>query len=120
MGNFERAEEIFEQLGEQSLSNKLLKYTAGEKFAKAGLCRLARNPQDSSGVLQKITEWEETCPAFAGSRESKWLTKMAEACQKQDVDEFNEAIRVYQLAKLPKWEEDILSNIRGRIGPDLR
>ena len=115
LGDFERAEQIFEQLGEQSLSNKLLKYTACEKFTRAGLCRLARNPKDGDGMLQKIEEWKETCPAFADSRECTWLEQMAKACQKEDIDEFNEATRVYELTMLPKWEEEILKAIRKRM-----
>ena len=121
LGNFDRAEEIFERLGEESLSNKLLKYTACEHFAKAGLCRLASNPQGGDSVLQKIGGWQETSPAFAESRECTWLIKMAEACKKEDLDEFNEAIRTYEsVTRLSKWEEDILKRIRRHIGPDLR
>lgn len=121
LGDFERAEQIFEQLGEQSLSNKLLKYTACEHFAKAGICRIAKNPQDGDTVLQKIAEWQEISPAFAESRECTWIIKMAEACKKEDLDEFNDAIRTYQsVTRLSKWEEDILRRIRKNLGPDLR
>ena len=121
LGDFERAEQIFEQLGESSLSNKLLKYTACEHFARAGLCRLASKPQDGDGLLKKIAEWKESSPAFAESRECTWLIRMADACQKESLDDLNEAVRTYEsVTRLSKWEENLLKRIRKHIGPDLR
>uniref|UniRef100_A0A2L2YLG1 Beta-soluble NSF attachment protein n=2 Tax=Parasteatoda tepidariorum TaxID=114398 RepID=A0A2L2YLG1_PARTP len=121
LGQYQRAEEIFVQLGTEALNNKLLKYTACEHFAKAGLCYLVANPQDGDGLLGKIAEMRETSPAFDESRECVWLIKMAEAVKKDDVDAFNDAIRSYEsVTRLTSWHNDLLKNIRRNLGPDLR
>ncbi|XP_035204535.1 beta-soluble NSF attachment protein-like [Stegodyphus dumicola] len=121
LGDLQRAEEIFEKLGNESFSNKLLKYTACENFSKAGLCRLTRNPQDGDGLIQKVMEWQEASPAFGESREFTWLIRMAEAAKNEDVDAFNEAIRSYEsIKRLTDWENNLLKKVRKNLGPDLR
>ncbi|KAG8187280.1 hypothetical protein JTE90_019169 [Oedothorax gibbosus] len=123
LGDFKRAEELFVQLGDASVNNKLLKYTATEHFMRAGLCHLTSNPQDHAGLRQKVEEWCDTSPAFSASREKSWLMQIADAAQKTDVDAFNESIRSYEsVSRLADWEQSLLKRIRKVLaaGPDLR
>ncbi|XP_054711601.1 alpha-soluble NSF attachment protein-like [Uloborus diversus] len=121
LGDYARAEEIFENQGEAALSNKLLKYTACENYTKAGLCRLASNPQDGEALITKTHEWRESSPAFGDSREFGFLNKLAEAIKAEDLDAFNEAVRWYEsVTRLGAWENELLKRIRKNVGPDLR
>ncbi|GIX85982.1 alpha-soluble NSF attachment protein [Caerostris extrusa] len=120
LGDYNRAKELYEQLGTEALNNTLLKYTANEHFAKAGLCHLASNPQDGKGLLQKMEEWKDTNPSFEGSRESIFLSKLGQAVMKEDLDEFNEAIRSHEsISRLSDGDNAILKSIRKTFGTDL-
>ncbi|KAF8787996.1 beta-soluble NSF attachment protein-like [Argiope bruennichi] len=121
LGDYDRARKLFEEIGTEALNNSLLKYTANENYTKAGLCILANNPQDGKGLQEKIEEWKDTNPSFPGSRECNFLSKLALAVIKDDVDEFNEAIRSHEsISRLSDWDNALLKTIRKNLGPDLR
>ncbi|GFY75236.1 alpha-soluble NSF attachment protein [Trichonephila inaurata madagascariensis] len=121
LGEYDRAKEIFEELGTEALNNTLLKYTANENYAKAGLCILAANPSDGNALLSKVEEWKDTNPSFEGSRECIFLIKLGQAVGKDDVDAFNEAIRSHEsISRLADWDHALLKTVRKNLGPDLR
>ncbi|MGH0153852.1 UNVERIFIED_CONTAM: hypothetical protein FKN15_034303 [Acipenser sinensis] len=71
---YQKAIEIYEQVGTNTMDNPLLKYSAKEYFFKAALCHFIVDELNAKLAVEK---YEEMFPAFADSRECK-LVKVKE------------------------------------------
>ncbi|KAL2305632.1 hypothetical protein Nmel_003514 [Mimus melanotis] len=78
---YQKAIEIYEQVGTNTMDNPLLKYSAKEYFFKAALCHFIVDELNAKLALEK---YEEMFPAFTDSRECKLLKKLLEAHEEQN------------------------------------
>jgi len=67
---YQKAIEIYEQVGANTMDNPLLKYSAKDYFFKAALCHFIVDELNAKLALEK---YEEMFPAFTDSRECKLL-----------------------------------------------
>ncbi|NXI68633.1 SNAA protein, partial [Anseranas semipalmata] len=65
---YQKAVEIYEQVGTSAMDSPLLKYSAKEYFFKAALCHFCIDMLNAKLAVQK---YEEMFPAFTDSRECK-------------------------------------------------
>uniref|UniRef100_A0A3B5PP64 N-ethylmaleimide-sensitive factor attachment protein, beta b n=1 Tax=Xiphophorus maculatus TaxID=8083 RepID=A0A3B5PP64_XIPMA len=86
---YQKAIEIYEQVGANTMDNPLLKYSAKEYFFKASLCHFIVDELNAKIAVEK---YEEMFPAFSDSRECKLLKKLLEAHEEQNSEAFTEAV----------------------------
>ncbi|NWR54180.1 SNAA protein, partial [Bucorvus abyssinicus] len=86
---YQKALEIYEQVGVGAMDNPLLKYGAKEHFFKAALCHFCIDMLNAKLAVQK---YEEMFPAFTDSRECKLLKKLLEAHEEQNIDAYTDAV----------------------------
>ncbi|KFV09283.1 Beta-soluble NSF attachment protein, partial [Tauraco erythrolophus] len=86
---YQKAIEIYEQVGTNTMDNPLLKYSAKEYFFKATLCHFIVDELNAKLALEK---YEEMFPAFTDSRECKLLKKLLEAHEEQNSEAYTEAV----------------------------
>jgi alpha-soluble NSF attachment protein len=113
--DFEKASELFEQVGTESLSSNLLKFSAKSHFFNGFLCVLARGDAVSAeNALNKAKEQDYT---FEGCREAKLADDILTAFKDMDVDAFTDALYNYdQISKLDPWRTTILLKIKQQMG----
>lgn len=113
MENYERAIEIFEQVGKSALDSALLKTSAKEYFFKAALCHLCI---DTLNATQAVAKYSEIFPAFHNSREFNFITTLANRLEDQDLDGFTAAVADYDaISRLDQWYTDILLRIKKQL-----
>uniref|UniRef100_A0A663MRP3 NSF attachment protein beta n=1 Tax=Athene cunicularia TaxID=194338 RepID=A0A663MRP3_ATHCN len=88
---YQKAIEIYEQVGTNTMDNPLLKYSAKEYFFKAALCHFIVDELNAKLALEK---YEEMFPAFTDSRECK-LLKVSKASIKIIVTLDNASMALY-------------------------
>lgn len=116
---YDKATEIYEQVGTSSLESSLLKYGAKEHFFRAALCHLCVDVLNAQHAIQK---YEETYPAFADSREYKFLKSLILHTEEQNVDGFTDAVKDYDsISRLDPWYTTMLLRIKKNVAdkPDL-
>ncbi|XP_067144740.1 alpha-soluble NSF attachment protein-like [Centruroides vittatus] len=116
---YEKAIEIYEQVGTASLSNTLLKYSAKEYFFCASLCHMCVDLLNAEHAIKK---YEEMNPSFADSRECKFVKNLLGKLEEQDIDGFTDVIKEYDsISRLDQWYTNILLRIKKSIvdTPDL-
>ncbi|VFV32655.1 napb protein [Lynx pardinus] len=86
---YQKAIEIYEQVGANTMDNPLLKYSAKDYFFKAALCHFIVDELNAKLALEK---YEEMFPAFTDSRECKLLKKLLEAHEEQNSEAYTEAV----------------------------
>ncbi|EPY81991.1 beta-soluble NSF attachment protein isoform 1 [Camelus ferus] len=96
---YQRAIEIYEQVGASTMDNPLLKYSAKDYFFKAALCHFIVDELNAKLALEK---YEEMFPAFTDSRECKLLK----------VKEFD------SISRLDQWLTTMLLRIKKSIQGD--
>lgn len=110
---YQRAIEIYETIGQSSLDNNLLKYSAKEHFLRAGLCHLC---VDNLNAQIAIKKYEEMSPAFADSRECKLLKDLCSKIEAADVDGFAEVVQDYDsISRFDSWYTTLLLRIKNQI-----
>ncbi|KAM6366941.1 beta-soluble NSF attachment protein isoform 4-T8 [Alca torda] len=97
---YQKAIEIYEQVGTNTMDNPLLKYSAKEYFFKAALCHFIVDELNAKLALEK---YEEMFPAFTDSRECKLLKKLLEAHEEQNCEAYTEAVSSHKFAKACSW-----------------
>eukprot|EP00299_Pterocystis_sp_00344_P009904 c4312_g1_i1.p1 GENE.c4312_g1_i1~~c4312_g1_i1.p1 ORF type:complete len:291 (+),score=66.16 c4312_g1_i1:55-927(+) len=111
---YDKAIEIFEQVGMSSVDSPLTKFNAKDYFFKAGLCHICTG--DIVGAersIQKYGDWDVT---FNSQREYKLLTAILEAHKQFELDEFTNAVADYDaISKLDNWKTTILLRIKEAI-----
>uniref|UniRef100_A0A663F8M5 Alpha-soluble NSF attachment protein-like n=1 Tax=Aquila chrysaetos chrysaetos TaxID=223781 RepID=A0A663F8M5_AQUCH len=103
---YQKAVEIYEQVGTSAMDSPLLKYSAKEYFFKAALCHF-------SLAVQK---YEEMFPAFTDSRECKLVKKLLDAHEEQNIDGYTDAVKEYDsISRLDQWLTTMLLRIKKTI-----
>uniref|UniRef100_A0A4W6E2A4 NSF attachment protein beta n=1 Tax=Lates calcarifer TaxID=8187 RepID=A0A4W6E2A4_LATCA len=106
---YQKAIEIYEQVGANTMDNPLLKYSAKEYFFKAALCHF----------IIAVEKYEEMFPAFSDSRECKLLKKLLEAHEEQNSEAFTEAVKEFDsISRLDQWHTTLLLRIKKTIQGD--
>uniref|UniRef100_A0AAY4AV44 Beta-soluble NSF attachment protein n=1 Tax=Denticeps clupeoides TaxID=299321 RepID=A0AAY4AV44_9TELE len=118
---YQKAIEIYEQVGTNTMDNPLLKYSAKEYFFKASLCHFIVDELNAKLAVEK---YEEMFPAFSDSRECKLLKKLLEAHEEQNSEAFTEAVKEFDsISRLDQWLTTMLLRIKKTIqgdGGDLK
>ncbi|XP_053568160.1 beta-soluble NSF attachment protein [Bombina bombina] len=113
---YQKAIEIYEQIGTSTMDNPLLKYSAKEYFFKAALCHLIVDELNAKFAVDK---YEEMFPAFSDSRECKLLKKLLEAHEEQNSDAYTEAVKEFDsISRLDQWLTTMLLRIKKSIHGD--
>ncbi|XP_034383367.1 N-ethylmaleimide-sensitive factor attachment protein, beta b isoform X2 [Cyclopterus lumpus] len=113
---YQRAIEIYEQVGSNTMDNPLLKYSAKEYFFKASLCHFIVDELNAKIAVEK---YEEMFPAFSDSRECKLLKKLLDAHEEQNCDAFTEAVKEFDaISRLDQWHTALLLRIKKTIQGD--
>ncbi|KAG9344681.1 hypothetical protein JZ751_010367 [Albula glossodonta] len=113
---YQKAIEIYEQVGTNTMDNPLLKYSAKEYFFKASLCHFIVDELNAKLAVEK---YEEMFPAFSDSRECKLLKKLLEAHEEQNSEAFTEAVKEFDsVSRLDQWLTTMLLRIKKTIQGD--
>uniref|UniRef100_A0A3B5PWI4 N-ethylmaleimide-sensitive factor attachment protein, beta b n=1 Tax=Xiphophorus maculatus TaxID=8083 RepID=A0A3B5PWI4_XIPMA len=113
---YQKAIEIYEQVGANTMDNPLLKYSAKEYFFKASLCHFIVDELNAKIAVEK---YEEMFPAFSDSRECKLLKKLLEAHEEQNSEAFTEAVKEFDsISRLDQWHTTLLLRIKKTIQGD--
>ncbi|XP_056601079.1 N-ethylmaleimide-sensitive factor attachment protein, alpha a [Triplophysa dalaica] len=113
MEQYQKAIEIFEQIGTYSMDTTLLKYAAKDYFFKAALCHFCVDMLNCKLAVQK---YEDIYPAFTDARECKLLKKLFDAHDEQNTEAYTEAIREFDsITRSDKWQTTMLLRIKKTI-----
>ncbi|XP_026888026.1 N-ethylmaleimide-sensitive factor attachment protein, beta b isoform X2 [Electrophorus electricus] len=113
---YQKAIEIYEQVGTNTMDNPLLKYSAKEYFFKASLCHFIVDELNAKLAVEK---YEEMFPAFSDSRECKLLKKLLEAHEEQNAEAFTDAVKEFDsISRLDQWLTTMLLRIKKTIQGD--
>ncbi|XP_018422355.1 PREDICTED: beta-soluble NSF attachment protein isoform X1 [Nanorana parkeri] len=113
---YQKAIEIYEQIGTSTMDNPLLKYSAKEYFFKAALCHFIVDELNAKLAVEK---YEEMFPAFSDSRECKLLKKLLEAHEEQNSDSYTEAVKEFDsISRLDQWLTTMLLRIKKSMQGD--
>ncbi|XP_039185366.1 beta-soluble NSF attachment protein isoform X3 [Crotalus tigris] len=113
---YQKATEIFEQVGTSTMDNPLLKHSAKDYFFKAALCHFIVDELNAKLALEK---YEEMFPAFTDSRECKLLKKLLEAHEEQNCEAYTEAVKEFDsISRLDQWLTTMLLRIKKSIQGD--
>ena len=111
---YDRAVEIFEQVGQLYLGINLLKWSANDLFLKAGLCHLANG--DLVGAKRAIQTYKEINPTFSSKRECKFLEELVKAVEEGHVDNYSKSCGQYDsMTPFDAWMTTILLRIKNKI-----
>lgn len=112
---YNKAIEIYEQVGASCIENSLLKYSAKEYFFRAALCQMCI---DSVNAQLSVQKYEQMYPAFSDSRECKFVKALQEKVAHEDSDGFTELVKEYDsISRLDQWFTTILLKIKKQIEP---
>uniref|UniRef100_A0A7N5JAN7 Alpha-soluble NSF attachment protein-like n=1 Tax=Ailuropoda melanoleuca TaxID=9646 RepID=A0A7N5JAN7_AILME len=110
---YQKAIEIYEQVGSSAMDSPLLKYSAKEYFFKAVLCHFCIDMLNAKLAVQK---YEEMFPAFSDSRECKLVKKLLDAHEEQNIDSYTESVKEYDsISRLDQWLTTMLLRIKKTI-----
>uniref|UniRef100_A0A8D1CXI3 NSF attachment protein beta n=1 Tax=Sus scrofa TaxID=9823 RepID=A0A8D1CXI3_PIG len=113
---YQKAIEVYEQVGASTMDNPLLKYSAKDYFFKAALCHFIVDELNAKLALEK---YEEMFPAFTDSRECKLLKKLLEAHEEQNSEAYTEAVKEFDsISRLDQWLTTMLLRIKKSIPGD--
>ncbi|XP_053908800.1 alpha-soluble NSF attachment protein isoform X2 [Cuculus canorus] len=109
---YQKALEIYEQVGTSAMDSPLLKYSAKEHFFRAALCHFCIDMLNAKLAVQK---YEEMFPAFSDSRECK-LVKLLDAHEEQNIDAYTDAVKEFDaISRLDQWLTTMLLRIKKTI-----
>ncbi|KAK9394346.1 alpha-soluble NSF attachment protein [Crotalus adamanteus] len=110
---YQKAIEIYEQVGTSAMDSPLLKYSAKEYFFKAALCHFCIDMLNAKLAVQK---YEEMFPAFSDSRECKLVKKLLDAHEEQNIDSYTESVKEYDsISRLDQWLTTMLLRVKKTI-----
>uniref|UniRef100_A0A8D2HF63 NSF attachment protein alpha n=1 Tax=Urocitellus parryii TaxID=9999 RepID=A0A8D2HF63_UROPR len=113
---YQKAIDIYEQVGTNAMDSPLLKYSAKDYFFKAALCHFCIDMLNAKLAVQR---YEELFPAFSDSRECKLMKKLLEAHEEQNVDSYTESVKEYDsISRLDQWLTTMLLRIKKTIQGD--
>ncbi|MCJ8748727.1 hypothetical protein PDJAM_G00168210 [Pangasius djambal] len=110
---YQKAIQIYEQIGTYCMDNTLLKYGAKDHFFKAALCHFCVDMLNAKLAVQR---YEEMFPAFSDARECKLLKKLLDAHEEQDIDAYTNAVKEFDsITRLDNWHTTMLLRIKKTI-----
>ncbi|KAM4590587.1 N-ethylmaleimide-sensitive factor attachment protein, alpha b isoform 1-T1 [Fundulus diaphanus] len=113
---YQKAIEIYEQVGTYAMDSTLLKYSAKDHFFKAALCHFCVDMLNAKLAVQK---YEEMFPAFSDSRECKLLKKLLDAYEEQNVEAYTDSVKEFDtISRLDQWLTTMLLRIKKTIQDD--
>lgn len=114
--SYEKAIEIYEQLGMYAMDNSLLKYSAKDHFFKACVCHMC---VDLVNAQLSVGKYEDMFPAFSDSRECKLIKKLLSACEEENVDAFTDALREFDsISRLDKNLTAMLLKVKKQLNAE--
>ncbi|KAJ1730647.1 vesicular-fusion protein S17 [Coemansia biformis] len=119
--DYARATQIFESIAEGGVDDQLTKWSVKDYFLKAALCRLAI--PDDVGAAQALERYKDLDPAFASTRECRFVEGLVADIRKSDMQAFTDHVASYdQISQLDNWKTTLLLRIKRQIleaGEDL-
>uniref|UniRef100_A0A8C7L646 N-ethylmaleimide-sensitive factor attachment protein, alpha a n=1 Tax=Oncorhynchus kisutch TaxID=8019 RepID=A0A8C7L646_ONCKI len=113
---YQKAIDIYEQIGTYAMDSVLLKYGAKDHFFKAALCHFC---VDMLNARLSVQRYEDMFPAFSDARECKLVKKLLDAYEEQDVDAFTDAVKDFDsISRLDQWNTTMLLRIKKQIQDD--
>ncbi|XP_012677399.1 N-ethylmaleimide-sensitive factor attachment protein, alpha a [Clupea harengus] len=113
---YQKAIEIYEQIGTYAMDSTLLKYGAKDYFFKAALCHFCVDMLNAKLAVQR---YEEMFPAFSDCRECKLVKKLLDAFDEQNIDAYTDAIKDFDsITRLDQWYTTMLLRIKKGIQDD--
>ncbi|XP_061575810.1 N-ethylmaleimide-sensitive factor attachment protein, alpha b isoform X1 [Cololabis saira] len=113
---YQKAIEIYEQVGTHAMDSTLLKYSAKDHFFKAALCHFCVDMLNAKLAVQK---YEEMFPAFSDARECKLLKKLLDAYEEQNVEAYTDSVKEFDtISRLDQWLTTMLLRIKKTIQDD--
>jgi alpha-soluble NSF attachment protein len=115
MEQYDRAIELFAEIGAKCAESNLLKYGAKEHFFKAVLCALAL---DYIRAQQCIQKYADIYPAFTDAREFKFCQSLIKDVENDNADEFSSHVADHdKVSRMDKWLTSILLKIKKTLSP---
>ncbi|XP_026860093.2 N-ethylmaleimide-sensitive factor attachment protein, alpha a isoform X1 [Electrophorus electricus] len=110
---YQKAIEIYEQVGTYCMDTTLLKYGAKDHFFRAALCHFCVDMLNAKLAVQR---YEEMFPAFSDARECKLIKKLLDAHEEQDVAAYTDAVKEFDsITRLDQWQTTMLLRIKKTI-----
>jgi len=111
---YDKAIELYEKIGADSIDNNLLKWSVKDYLFRAGLCHLAKG--DIVSADRALERYQDMDATFSSQRECKFLTEILNACKAYDVDAFTSAVVEFDsITKLDSWKTSVLLKIKKSI-----
>lgn len=111
---YDKAAEIFEQLGVAATEVALKKFSARKLFMHCVLCHLAR--PDVVGARQAVEKAKSTDYTFEACREGELCEALVSATEQYDTDAFGQAAKVFDdISKFSPWQVSVLYNAKQAI-----
>jgi len=107
VGDYAKAIELYEQVGDWSLGNSLTKYSVKDYWLRAALCSIAMGDLVTTNRL--LSTFAQKDVTFPSTREYQFASSVMDACEQGDVEAFQAAVFAYdQTRKLNNFETAIL------------
>ena len=120
LGQFAEASKLYEDVGNEYVSNNLLKYSAKDLYMNASLCIMAQG--DTTTVMQKREEFRTQDVNYEGSRQDKLVSECVNAMLGSNADDFATAVAEWEsMTKLDAFRVKLLLAAKDTIsvgGPD--
>lgn len=110
------AVEIYEEVADNALEDKLLSWGAKDYLFKALICRLAsmKSVEENLGdVKTAIEDYKDKDMRFGDSRECKLIETLVAALEKEDIKKYKRELKKYDdISKLDPWKTSIFLAIK--------
>uniref|UniRef100_A0A673BEG4 Beta-soluble NSF attachment protein-like n=1 Tax=Sphaeramia orbicularis TaxID=375764 RepID=A0A673BEG4_9TELE len=115
---YQKAIEIYEQVGANTMDNPLLKYSAKEYFFKASLCHFIVDELNAKASFYILMAY--SVPVFCSLTYIFLLKqKLLEAHEEQNSEAFTEAVKEFDsISRLDQWHTTLLLRIKKTIQGD--
>jgi len=111
--NYDRAIKIYEDVSSHALESSLLKYSAKEYYFRASLCHLCVDVLNAEHAIKK---YGDLFPAFADSRECKFVKALVGHLQEEDLDAWTKEVQTYDsVSRLEQFHTTLLLRIKKGI-----
>jgi len=119
--DFKRSIEIYENVAQESLDNRMQAYAVKDYLFKAGLCHLVQcahsgEMENVKAVEDAMNTYKDMHPAFEGSRECNLLDGCIEAFKNDNCEDFTNLVFKYdKISKLNNWTASLLLEVKNVI-----
>ena len=114
VGRYDKASELFEELGVAAAGVNLKKFSARKHFMNCIMCHLAR--PDVVGARQACEKAKTTDYTFGTSREGELCEALVTATEQDDSDAFGAAAKAFDdISKMPPWLISVLYQAKSKM-----